>query len=159
VPVVTSDAEGRFSIPDVEPGSWICLVRHDLYLSTSWIPVEIDASGQASLSRIEMTRGAVLRGTVLTQGGAPTTREWHVSAWLDGEDSDTPHDATTNDGGWELVGLAPGHYTLLVTRAVEWWERLSDRADSERIAKARAEIDIAAGQEVALDLQLEAGEN
>jgi len=109
-------ALGEFELSGVPPGSWVIAAAGLGYGPSAEKPLEVPPAG---LSGVELTlsRGATLKGTVVTRGtGAPVVGA-RVSLESSLFDGSTPlrADARTDErGAFALEGLAPGRRSIYV---------------------------------------------
>lgn len=133
---ITTDAEGRFEIKDIEPGRYSIQVERDgfrverLGIGAAWtrsrerVPV-VFGPGQKLEIVAYMIPGGVISGRVVDADGEPvskTTVQALRHAFIFGKKRMVPADqARTDDlGEFRLHGLRAGSYYLLVTPGREW---------------------------------------
>jgi protocatechuate 3,4-dioxygenase beta subunit len=138
-----TDEEGRFSVPHLAPDAWRLTVRHEDYLRAVIEPLEM--GDLAKDVRVELTRGAIVRGSVTLPGGVPVDEGTRVFRQAD--PAARPLDTeSTSVGRFEFRGLEPGPTWFVVTEG--WW---SDGAFSRPVLAERY-VDLAPGEVVELEL-------
>ena len=116
-PRAVTDAEGRFLLADVDPGS-VALVAQKLGLATSeGVDIEL-ASGEVREGvLLQLRRGALLTGEVLDRDGRPRTDRSVIVQSL--PDYTTQIVASVDeDGEFRVEALAPGKWQLLAIQDV-----------------------------------------
>ena len=130
---VFTDSDGKFTVQDLQPGSYLIFASASGYVrkqynsveaSTLGPPLRIDASTPTPSLTIRLTPTSVIRGRIVDPDGDPL--EWvTVYAFRElrrnGAIELSPPIATQNDteGNYRLTGLAPGRYRLLA-RGGRW---------------------------------------
>jgi len=129
-----TDAQGRFTIPKVSPGTWRLGPEAKMYRDGAPIPedavapvailVEIPTGEQEHEVELVVHRGITISGTVLDPDGNGVNNAG-VSAFADGNWIGT---SCNEDGVFVLGPLAPGNYKLDATPSFH-----KEFADSERV--------------------------
>lgn len=108
-----TDAEGRFRFPHVAPGNYRLRVRHPDHLEAVIDPLTVGEVPPDDL-RVELTRGATVRGIVLLPGGVPVADDTMV--YRQDDPAARPNgQASTKAGRFEFRGLPPGPSWFVVT--------------------------------------------
>ncbi|HEX6885213.1 MAG TPA: carboxypeptidase regulatory-like domain-containing protein [Planctomycetota bacterium] len=117
VGLATTDSAGRFELAEVPSGTLRLLVEHRDWTKALDGPFEV---GGAPLERrIELGRGATVRGRLLDADGAPLAGETVSALCIAGVERARTHAATTDaEGRYALTGLAAGRHQ------VRWERRL-----------------------------------
>ncbi len=119
---VTSDAQGRFELKDLEPGRYVLRVNRDGHLvqrlgtgsawtSSNYLPITLTAGLKVDMVAY-MVPGAVIAGRVLDAEGEPVVRA-HVEAaqFFGASIQYWGESAETNDlGEYRIHSLRPGRY-------------------------------------------------
>ena len=139
----TSDAEGRFVLSGLKPGTAYVTATASGYRTRSAQPVEIPEEGQAPPLEITLEPGTFLEGTVRDSRGEPVPdARVHVQGMEAigiGSEMIVPAD---DQGRFEVADLEPGPFRV--------------QASSRRGPSARAELEVRPGRN-RLDLTLSEG--
>ncbi len=114
------DEEGRFALDGVPPGTWDVEVASRGYESGRAGSVALEEGGVAGGVEVRLRRGATLAGRVLEAGSARPVADAVVEAEAQGGepaflrfgDDGEGGVRTDADGRFEIVGLAPGSYSV-----------------------------------------------
>jgi protocatechuate 3,4-dioxygenase beta subunit len=157
----TSNREGEFTIPDLDPGLYSLWVQSPPFVVVEGIPDRGASPGQ-SLT-IRMARGAAISGKVVDKDGQPLTG-LHVEPIrvrddeghrLDDESTEFRGGVTDDRGEYRLWGLESGTYLLAVGHTEKYANEprfLSDRVRTFYPSSNRAgatEVTVRAGDDIA----------
>jgi protocatechuate 3,4-dioxygenase beta subunit len=111
--VTTTDANGEYSMDQLEPGQKSFSFSRDGYLP---VTKSVDLSGREARLDAQLSSGTRVAGMVVTDAGAPVAdAEVRAQSALAGGGF---HGARTDAGGnFSIEGLAPGHYTFSASKA------------------------------------------
>jgi hypothetical protein len=123
---VTSDANGHFILPNLEPGQYRLKGKRNRFLDTyygarraesSGIPIVVDAGQTVKDLRFKLLPFGVIAGTIRDPEGEPLARVAVTALRLryeDGRRKVTTVDSTFTDdlGQYRITGLAPGKYYI-----------------------------------------------
>ncbi len=152
--VATSDADGRFVIDKVAEGAMLQLnvmkegyVAYTTHTQGDSYPI---GAGQEDLL-ITLKRGGVIRGH-LVSGGQPYEKAGMVvRVYGQGFDNWT---TTDEGGGFEVAGLSEGSYTVAAYNRSTF--KIS-AAETESVASAPKNVEVSAGAESTVTLELQEG--
>lgn len=141
---IRTDAEGRFELKWMEPGSYRLEASGGGYANGELGPVEVlDGQAQDDL-RIEVDRGAVVHGAVVS--GETGQRLDGVPVRLEGADT-RMMEVTEQGGRFRFEGLAPGRYTVSALGS-----GMSGFGDLGDAALASEDVELQVGEQRQLDL-------
>ncbi len=123
---VDSDAEGKFSFEDIEPGLYYLSItragyvpQHGYRSKNASPAIQLDPGQQKKDVVIRLTPGATIAGRVLDQdgdlrpGSAEVRLQRHVRTTSGRKVSDVDSADTNAEGGFVFTGLAAGRYYLV----------------------------------------------
>lgn len=146
----TADAQGRFVATGLEPAQWLIGVSAPPYrLADGFVRVDLGPGEAVEDLRVELTKGAVLRGRVVPGPGEPMPPHLGLRVrWPDGSPTGVvwPDDQT---GEFVLESLPPGSLTLEVVSLPFGYEELEE---AETIAAL--DVDVSEGEEREVEIPL-----
>jgi hypothetical protein len=115
---VTTDSEGRFSLPNMLSGSYTLSVRHPDFGPHTTAPFTVQGSGETGHPDITLARGATIRGRVRLPDGLPDTKAMVQVSPMGGTPTLAGHRSayTDSEGRFEVNGLAVGQYRVIVAQ-------------------------------------------
>ncbi|MEM4203660.1 MAG: carboxypeptidase regulatory-like domain-containing protein [Candidatus Methanomethylicaceae archaeon] len=119
----STDANGRYLIRGVQPGSYILRVIPPA--DTNLLPTEVSiyvSRGQITTSNITLQLGINVRGRVANAFGEPIP---DAILYLTGYE--TPRYRTDRNGYYLIRGLTPGNYTLNIDSLEDYYIYVNDR--------------------------------
>ncbi len=111
--VTTTDPNGEYSLDSVESGEKTFIFSKQGYVSVSKTAT---LSGKEARLDAQLGAGMPVRGTVVTDGGAPVG-EANVRAMSAAEGAFGRSTVADANGNFEFEGLAPGHYSFVASKA------------------------------------------
>jgi len=113
---VTHEADGTLHADGVIPGSYAVTAWCDGYLSAAHYPSLVVGDRDVGGLVWPVTRGATLRGRVVSQHGAPITDASVTANGVDNDSAKYAREQVTATGDYVLRGMRPGRYTVKVAR-------------------------------------------
>jgi len=107
---VTTDDQGRFTLPAVAAGTYRVQATHKTHAPGSSEAITVDGATPKTDVRVVLEKGGVLAGKVVDQGGAPvpwaTVRVGAVGGWAAGPNQMATRQVVAgDDGAFEIQGL------------------------------------------------------
>ncbi len=127
-----SDAEGAFTVPDVQPGSYRLRATKNGFASAGSAEVVRVDDGPVAGVRLVMRRGATLSGTVLGLGVdelaelSLEAHHWEIGA--------SQHGSVDHDGSYRITNLEPGRWSVTA--------RLDGRELTEHVEVADGDVEL-----------------
>ena len=112
-----TNAEGRFRIQGVAPGSWKvgCRSRGRRMRGPQPVVRVVRGKSQHGL-RLVLAEGLSIEGRMVTESGKPVSRAWIMARFdgklAQGESGGRANAQTGVDGSFKLTGLRPGNFVL-----------------------------------------------
>jgi hypothetical protein len=108
--------DGTYRLPNVLDGRYAVKVRHPGFGPfDDPNPFEVPKGGEVARPDVRLARGGGVRGRVLTKSGAPDPQAMvTVSSTIAGSATNQRQATTDTDGRFEVSGLAPGEYRVIV---------------------------------------------
>jgi hypothetical protein len=109
----TTDAQGRFRVPNLRGGTFWLRIEHDSFAPRRVDEVTVDRGRETPLEDILLFVGGRIRGVVLRTDGKPDAE---AEIQVTSPNPDRPFDrrvATDHRGAFELDQIPPGEYLVL----------------------------------------------
>lgn len=115
---VTTDADGRFALPNMLSGSYTLSVKHRDFGPQTTPTFTVGNSGEVSHPDIVLSRGASISGRVLAPDGQPDGKAMVQVSPVGTTPNFAGHRSayTGADGRFEVNGLAVGQYRVVVAQ-------------------------------------------
>ena len=106
----TTDETGSYSIKGLAAGAWKVFAYAQGFVTSEEFPAELEVGGALSLN-FALVPGASVSGTITDSNGNPIAGAIVFAYGADGKEGSA---ATDQNGNYEIIGLAPGIYTITV---------------------------------------------
>ena len=153
IEVMTTDAGGRFRFECASSDPQVLVVHKD----GSELVILQDVLPSPLPLEVVLRAGAVIRGVVVSAASGRPVRTFRVQCWQEGSAASAPQPIlariprpfSSEDGTFELSGLAPGHHTLRIEgEGLLPWEAASVQAQPSASATC-LQVQLESGAELA----------
>ena len=111
-----TDAKGAWKIDNVLGGSYSLKVEHADYTDVESPPLKCGDRGEVVAPTVVLSQGGIIRGTVSKEDGTPDGK---ATVMVSSDDPRIPFNksiVTGPEGSFEVKGLKPGTYRVLVAQ-------------------------------------------
>ncbi len=106
-----ADAQGRFEIPHLPPGQWVCFAEGDRWLPADNVRVELPDDWTPDSIKLPVTAGALVQGSIRYAFGGGWPPSVEVQLYAPERDGIVKLDHP-RDGHYLIGGVTPGTYEL-----------------------------------------------